>query len=314
MKITARLLAIAVGVAALVQANAASASLYDTRKPSIVITAPAEGAVAEDVLTVSGTASDNRKVTKVQVKVQGGDYERAVGTTNWTADIDTSLYPAGWRNVRVRALDRNGNRRARSVLVHFGEYIAGVDPPPPGDSDFMVTPEGTRIEIDSAGHWTAQQIYSMLQENGLDSTIGPRLTVKVQDQYASQASASVAGSGGTYTSFSATIYLKGVNSSFSSSPDSTLSHEYGHVWAYYHLYLTHQGDWSGYLDARGLNGNPKLDSSYAWDRDEIIAEDYRLLFGSQKAISQRPSHLNGEIAHPTQVAGLREFLANSWAS
>src|SRR5687768_8279551 len=92
-----------------------------------------------------------------------------------------------------------------------------------------VNSDGLTIVLSSvARKFTFRRIRRWLDQNGLHPKIAPRLTVRVQDIYASQASASVAGSGGTYTSFAASIYLKGTNSSFSRSPHSTLSHEYGH--------------------------------------------------------------------------------------
>ena len=62
-------------------------------------------------------------------------------------------------------------------------------------------------------------------------------------------------SGGSYTSFKATIYLKGVNSTFASQPDAQIAHEYGHAWSLYHLYKDHNGDWSSYLDFRWANAD-----------------------------------------------------------
>ena len=58
-----------------------------------------------------------------------------------------------------------------------------------------------------------------------------------------------------------------------------------------------------------LSGDPRLDSSYSWDRREILAEDYRLLFGSAKAISERPTQMNTAIPQPSNVDGLAGFLA-----
>jgi hypothetical protein len=173
------------------------------------------------------------------------------------------------------------------------------------------------------GGWTAQQIYDMLKPSALElGTIGPNLTIKVQDTYASQVVTSASSSDGVYTSFSAAMYLKGVDSTFSIQPEATIAHEYGHVWTLYHLYLTENGDWSAYLDARWasgdgsvrLSGDPRLDSSYMWNRKEIIADDYRLLFGSPLAITERPLHMNTDIPQPSTVTGLRSFLLNIWGA
>jgi hypothetical protein len=184
----------------------------------------------------------------------------------------------------------------------------------PLGSDYMLTPEGTVIEIDSAGDWTAEQVYQLLLESGLDDQIGPSLTVRVQDVYPSSAATGASTSGGVYVNFNAVLYLSGVNSSFVSNPASVLSHEFGHVWTLHHYYLAQQADWETYLEARGLTGDPRLDSAYHWTVSEIIADDYRLLFGSPDAIAQRPTHLNPEILDPRKVPGLSEFLRDSFAN
>jgi hypothetical protein len=177
----------------------------------------------------------------------------------------------------------------------------------------MTTPEGAVININSAGGWTTDRIYQLLKENGLNSTIGPSLTVNVQDVYGSQTVTSASGSGSLYSSFHAIVYLLGVNSNMNFQPDASVAHELGHVTSLYYLYLAQQGDWSSYLNARGLAGDPRLDTSYPWMTREIIADDYRLLFGSDLAISQRP-HLNPDIPDPRNVPGLKNFLQTTWVT
>lgn len=186
-------------------------------------------------------------------------------------------------------------------------------PTSPSGPTTLVTPEGTTIEINTAGPWTTDQIYRMLLENGLNATVGPTLTVKVQDVYPSQVASGASSVGGRYTGFSATMYLKGVDSAFANVPDAQLAHEFGHVWTGYHLYMSQNGDWGSYLTKRGLAGDSRLDTAYHWDRGEIIAEDYRLLFGSAAAIQQRPWHMNTEIPDPRNVPGLRDFFTQVWA-
>jgi hypothetical protein len=83
------------------------------------------------------------------------------------------------------------------------------------------------------------------------SLIGPHLTIKVQDTYASQATTSASSTNGVYTNFAATIYLKGVNSTFASKPEAQLTHEYGHVWTLYHLYISQNRKWGSYWTPDG---------------------------------------------------------------
>ena len=297
-------------------APGASAARRDRRAPTVTIATPSAGSTAQGVLEVSGTAADNVRVARVAVRVDNGSYVRATGTTSWSTTVDSTNYADGSHAITVKAVDARRNVRKVSVSVTFDNGSASRTTQAstsPGPSS-TTTPEGTFVDVESDGPWTASQVAEMLQSNGLDSTVGPRLSVKVQDAYASQLTSSYTKSGSTYTSFTAAMYLKGVDSGFASQPDSTVAHEYGHAWSLYHLYMSQNGDWSSYLEARGLAGNPKLDTSYSWSRGEIIADDFRLLFGTDEAISQRPQHLNSEIPDPRDVGGLKDFLATVWAS
>lgn len=161
----------------------------------------------------------------------------------------------------------------------------------------------------------------MLKANALDlDKVGPTLTINVQDQYSSQTQTSATLYSGTYTSIKTTMWLQGVNSNFASSPDAVLAHEYGHAWSNYWYYAAHQGSWGGYLDARWttadgsstLATDSRTGSSYSWTVREIIAEDYRILFGSSTALAERPADQNQQIPDPRNVPGLRDYLLGSW--
>ena len=307
----------------------------DTTAPSAAIAAPSSGSILSGTIMVAGSASDNASVSRTEVKVDSGTWRTATGTNSWNHALDTAAYADGSHTISARSTDSSGNVSApTSVTVTFDNTPEAPPSPTPSASpsptvspspsptssptrtctgNCMVTPENVVIEVNSAGPWTPQGIYQMLKENARDlDKIGPSLTVKVQDTYSSQAVTSVQQSSTGYSDFTATIYLKGAGSSFSSTPDSVLTHEFGHVWAEYHRYFAKSGDWSSYLQARGLAGETRLDSSYMWDRGEIIADDYRLLFGSAKVVDQNPWHKNYEIADPRNVSGLRDFLANEW--
>jgi hypothetical protein len=180
----------------------------------------------------------------------------------------------------------------------------------------MVTPEGVTIDVapDVVGGWTAQQIYDLLKPNAYQlDLIGPSLTIKVQTQYSSGTATSASSVGGVYTSVRATIYLKATSGQvFTARPDYVMAHEYGHVWTRYHFYLDHQGDWTPWLVERGLLGDPRLETSYNWAKAEMIADDYRMLFGTSTAIAQT-GYINSDIADPRTVAGLRDWFISTWA-
>jgi hypothetical protein len=152
------------------------------------------------------------------------------------------------------------------------------------------------------------------------ATVAPDLTVKVRDDKPSQTVTSVVSSGGVYFDFDATMVLQGVNSSFASRPDFITAHEYGHAWTYRYAFLAQHDDWGPYLrfrwaDAAGtvrLATDPRLDTTYSWSRNEIIAEDYRLLFGSTASVAQAPAHMNSAIPEPIDVPNLRAFFLDTW--
>ena len=45
----------------------------------------------------------------------------------------------------------------------------------------------------------------------------------------------------------------------------------------------------------------------------MIADDYRLLFGSSAAISERPTSINTTITDPRNQPGLDTYLLQQWA-
>jgi hypothetical protein len=116
-------------------------------------------------------------------------------------------------------------------------------------------------------------------------------------------------SGGAYTSFDAACYVS--YASWLDDGDRTLFHEYGHAWGLYHTYLVQQDpELTAYLEARGLTGDSRLDTSHAWSRQEILAEDYRHLFGSPTA--RQGGQMNRDIPLASEVPGLEDFLATAF--
>jgi hypothetical protein len=283
----------------------------DTTAPAVSITSPATGSSVTGTVQVSGSATDVVGVTAVQVSVDGGAWVAANGTSSWSWTWSTAGLAAGSHTVTARALDAAGNVGSASVTVSTGGGASA-----PQTQGTWVTPEGATIDVRSAGPWTIAAIYRMLLENagpaGDFAQIAPTLTVKVQDSFASQTASSAVLMDGQYSSYRSTLYLKGVSSSFAEYPNDVLGHEYGHVWTKYYLYLRNNNDWGSYLRFRGIAGDARLDSTSGWSPSEMAAEDYRLLLGSQAAVAERPWPYNQDIAHPRDVAGLRDFFLATW--
>jgi Bacterial Ig domain len=287
----------------------------DTTPPTVAISAPADGSTLSGTVSVSGSASDNVGVSTVQVSVDGtadgGAYHAAQGTSSWSYSLDTTTLTNGSHTISARATDTSGNVYTTSESV----TVQNSSAPPAGVIDQLVTPEGVTIQIYSGvTGWTAQQVYDLLKPNAYQlSLIGPHYTIKVQTQYASSTTTSVSGDATTgYSNYHATTYLSAqAGSNFMLIPDAIVAHEYGHAWSLYHLYMTEAGNWNSYLQARGILGDSRLDTSYMWNRNEMLAEDYRLLFGTLTAQSGM-TQMNYQIPDARQVIGLKDFLASSW--
>ena len=157
---------------------------------------------------------------------------------------------------------------------------------------------------------SAREVY----ESVMRGLVGPEAaytTVRFDLSPTSSTSAGFAGSRGSFSNFNAVSYNDWIT--WLRFGDYGISHEHGHVWAAYHEHIVQQdGDFSGYLQARGLTGDSRVGSSYTWDVGELIAEDYRLLFGSEEA-KQRP-HMNGNIPAPRDVPGLENYLRNTFTT
>jgi hypothetical protein len=120
---------------------------------------------------------------------------------------------------------------------------------------------------------------------------------------------SVNGSAGSYSNYTATVRL--TLAGWLETGDRILDHEYGHAWSKYFATIVQQdAAFTGYLQARGLTGDSRLGTSHAWDPAEMIAEDFRQLFGS--ATGAAPRQENGNIPAAAAVAGLRDYLSTTF--
>jgi parallel beta-helix repeat protein len=108
-----------------------SHSRCDTVAPTVEIGSPTAGAVLSDTVSVSGSASDNRSVAKVEVSVDDGAHALSTGTTGWSLSLDTRLYPNGTHTLTALATDAAGNSTAASVTVTISNAAPPPPPPPP---------------------------------------------------------------------------------------------------------------------------------------------------------------------------------------
>ena len=94
-------------------------SANDNQAPTVTIASPAAGATLGGTVTVSGSASDNVSLSKVELRVDGNAYQLASGTTSWTFSLNTSAYASGSHTLLARATDASGNQAWASRTVTF---------------------------------------------------------------------------------------------------------------------------------------------------------------------------------------------------
>jgi hypothetical protein len=99
----------------------------DTTPPTVAIAEPTSGTTVTGTVTISGTASDNVALARVEVQVDAGAFTIASGTTAWQLMLDTSLYPDGGHSVTARAVDAAGNL---SALRSISLTVNNTDPGP----------------------------------------------------------------------------------------------------------------------------------------------------------------------------------------
>ena len=304
----------------------------DTTPPTVQFSSPSGGSLLSDVTTFTGTASDDTSVAKVEYSVDNAaTWSLASGTTNWSFNVDTTTLSNASHTFSVRASDSSGNIGTTSGT--WAVSNATYPRTAPTTQGTWVSPERVTINVNTVNTylntgqlWTIADVYKLLLANARDlDVIGPHYTINVQDTYASMTTVSYSVSQtGTYSNWSGTSWLKASPSTFANMPDYVFTHEFGHAWAQYWWAMYHQADWSPYtamrLDGTTYNGvtyqylgqDPRLNTSQTWDEREIIADDYRLLFGSAKAISERPYNINSVIVDPRNQPGLMDWLLNTW--
>jgi hypothetical protein len=102
-----------------------SQSYEDTSPPTVAVTAPASGATVSNTLHLIGTAADNIAVSKVELQVDSGAFQRASGTTRWTYSLNTTELTNGSHSLTARATDSSGNTEIASISVTVSNARTG---------------------------------------------------------------------------------------------------------------------------------------------------------------------------------------------
>lgn len=157
---------------------------------------------------------------------------------------------------------------------------------------------------------TPSLLYQTLQKGTLYGKEAQFATLRFGlESYGGDTTSAYTTTNGVSTNFSASSYV-----TYASwlNNDGQLFHEYGHAWSLYYDTIVQQddGNMTGYLKARGLYGDTRVNSTYAWNAKEMIADDYRILFGTPSAAGY--AHLNTDIPQPQDVPGLKAYLAGAF--
>jgi hypothetical protein len=249
----------------------------------------------------------------VQTTDAAGRYTFA-GVTDGSYRVEYT--PSTWWNIRSdwAPTTTAGLRPVRTVTaptgpVDFGwrRIVRSTSSAAPISS--FTGPEGLRVaSYDDVV--TARELYDAL----LRGTIGREassVSVLFDLGGSSTTTTSIGATNGRYDSYAASSYVTYL--SWLDNGDNTLSHEYGHAWSLYYAYLVQQDPTlSGYISARGLAGDSRLGTTYAWNPREMIAEDYRQLFGSSTAAAY--SQMNQDVPRAADVPGLRNYLATTFTT
>ena len=83
--------------------------IFEAIPPTVVMNSPANGPTVTGTVPVTGIASDNVAVARVEVSIDQGGWSLASGTTNWSFSLNTQIMLNGLHTISARATDGSGN-------------------------------------------------------------------------------------------------------------------------------------------------------------------------------------------------------------
>jgi alpha-glucosidase (family GH31 glycosyl hydrolase) len=128
--------------------------VYESVPPTINLMTPTNGATVSGTVSISGFASDNVAVARVEVSIDGGAWTLASGTTTWSYSFNTQSVLNGLHTIAARATDSSGNTSpiptaTVRVINVPGSYLARISPGNPGS-----------VTDCSGNVWIADQAYA----------------------------------------------------------------------------------------------------------------------------------------------------------
>ena len=127
----------------------------DTAAPSITIVCPNNNQIYRNpTASVSGTASDNIAVDRVEVRVDSGAWQLADGLTTWV--VPELTLALGSNTIYARSTDTAGNTKETSITVTYDPNAVAVPSPSGGDAkvwDTMVKDYDKFYAFDDSLAW-----------------------------------------------------------------------------------------------------------------------------------------------------------------
>ncbi len=109
-------------------------TVSNNHPPTVVITSPQDGATVAESMLIRGNASDidnNSTITKVEVKIDNGNWTEADGTVNWAYNLEPNTMGDGDHTIQVRAYDGTDYSDTESITITVetgeGGGIAGFE-------------------------------------------------------------------------------------------------------------------------------------------------------------------------------------------
>ncbi|RLF61214.1 MAG: hypothetical protein DRN16_03905, partial [Thermoplasmata archaeon] len=105
-------------------------------------TSPENGAtVTEKIVKIEGTANDpDGSISTVRIRIRGGEWKTASGTTSWSYNLDTSTLLNGPVTIKVVAYDDKNLASQEATITLNIQYQPGKGNGTPGfEIIFMIT-------------------------------------------------------------------------------------------------------------------------------------------------------------------------------
>jgi peptidoglycan hydrolase-like protein with peptidoglycan-binding domain len=143
-------------------------NLPDTTPPTISVASPANNATISGTISVSGTASDNVSVSSVQISIDGGAYQSAQGTTNWTYSLNTAGLSNGSHTIVAKGTDPSGNVGTSGTVTVTVSNSTGGGGSCPAAANYLNPITNTLVTLSSLGVTHCYYVAA----NGSDSNLG----------------------------------------------------------------------------------------------------------------------------------------------